>query len=779
VTGPDRSERLRAQALKKVSMMFKSRLCSLASLAAVGVLASTAHAHEEDWRKLADRGTPHVGPIVTAETADASRLRSGFGVSLLSQVPVNNFPGSSIDVNDCWGYVAPSGREYALVGLQCGLGVVEITDPINPVILGTINGPCSPWRDVKTIGAYAYVVSEGGGGMQVVDLSLVDSGIVNLVATYTAGGYSTTHNIVADEASEYVYLVGANIANGGLVAIDVSNPLNPTFAGAWSVRYVHDAQVVTYTEGPLAGRQIAYCYNGGAGLQIIDVTDKSAMFVVGSTSYSQIAYCHQGWLDESGSYVYLNDELDEQSFGLGQTNSRVIDVSDPTNPVVVGSYSSGKTAIDHNNYVEGDFLFQANYRSGLQVFDISNPTNPQLVGSFDTFPSSDGNNFNGAWSVYPYLPSRNVIVSDIEGGLFVLNVEAFNPADLSVTIDVGPGESLNPGEPAPVEAIVADGASTLEPGSVRLAYTVGEDPEAQLPMTDLGGGRFGASLPAFDCFDNVSYQVVADASSGAEIRSVARSAVVRTGTVEVFADSFAANLGWTTTTGGATGGAWERGAPAGDGSRGDPTTDFDGDNACYLTENAAGNTDVDGGPVVLTSPATIDLGPDSRVATLSYAYWIYSTGGESLSVEASPDGGSTWQSVALHTGTTSPAWIENSVDLPPASGTDLRVRFSVADDPNNDVTEAAVDAVVIEAADCEFTPNEVCGPDLTSDGSSNGVPDGVVTLSDFSFYLSLWSNSDPAADVTTDGACDFGQGGDGVTLSDFSCYLSAWSIGCP
>ncbi|MEO0483824.1 MAG: choice-of-anchor B family protein [Planctomycetota bacterium] len=757
--------------------MSKLRPVSLFSLAAVGFMTATAGAHEEDWRKLADRMPPFLGPIVTAETADASQLRSGSGVSLLSQVPVNNFPGSSNEVNDCWGYVSPSGREYALVGLQCGLGVVDITDPINPFVLGTINGPCSPWRDVKTIGEYAFVVSEGGGGMQVVDLSLADSGIINLVTQFTEGGYSTTHNIVADEDSNFVYLVGSNIANGGLVAVDVSNPTNPVFAGSWAVRYVHDAQVITYTTGPLAGRQIAYCYNGGSGLEILDVTDKSAMFGLGNTSYAQIAYTHQGWLDESGTYAYLNDELDEQSFGLSQTNSRIIDVSDPTNPVFVGSFSSGQTAIDHNNYVEGDFLFQANYRSGLQVFDISNPTNPQLVGSFDTFPGT-GNSFNGAWSVYPFLPSRNIIVSDIESGLFVLQVDAFNPAELTVTVDVFPGDSLNPGEPTPVEAIVADGASTLEPGSVRLAYSVGEDPEAEIPMTDLGGGRFGANLPAFDCFESVRFQVVADSASGVEIRSDERESFVRTGSVDVFADSFAGDLGWSTTTGGATGGAWERGAPAGDGSRGDPTSDFDGDNACYLTENASGNTDVDGGPVILTSPTTIDLGPDSVVSTLSYAYWVYSTGGESLSVEASADGGSTWESVALHAGDTSPAWIQNSVDLPPASGTDLRVRFSIGDNPNNDVTEAAVDAIVIEAADCEFTP-VVCAADLTTDGTSNGIPDGVATLSDFSFYLSLWSNGDPAADVTTDGGCTFGAGGDGVTLSDFSCYLSTWSAGCP
>ncbi|MEL7474449.1 MAG: GC-type dockerin domain-anchored protein, partial [Planctomycetota bacterium] len=74
-----------------------------------------------------------------------------------------------------------------------------------------------------------------------------------------------------------------------------------------------------------------------------------------------------------------------------------------------------------------------------------------------------------------------------------------------------------------------------------------------------------------------------------------------------------------------------------------------------------------------------------------------------------------------------------------------------------------------------------CSPaDVTTDGTSNGVPDGTVTLSDFSFYLGLWATGDPSADVTLTGVCDtLAGGGDGVDLSDFSCYLTEWSAGCP
>ena len=72
-----------------------------------------------------------------------------------------------------------------------------------------------------------------------------------------------------------------------------------------------------------------------------------------------------------------------------------------------------------------------------------------------------------------------------------------------------------------------------------------------------------------------------------------------------------------------------------------------------------------------------------------------------------------------------------------------------------------------------------CFADVTTNGSSNGIRDCAVTLSDFSYYLSLWSISSPAADITLTGQCDITQNGDGVNLSDFSCYLAEWSNGCP
>ena len=44
------------------------------------------------------------------------------------------------------------------------------------------------------------------------------------------------------------------------------------------------------------------------------------------------------------------------------------------------------------------------------------------IAFFDTFPTSDATAFSGAWSVYPYLPSGIIIVSDVTNGLFILSL---------------------------------------------------------------------------------------------------------------------------------------------------------------------------------------------------------------------------------------------------------------------------------------------------------------------------------------------------------------------
>ena len=343
------------------------------------------------------------------------------GVVLKSHIGLATFGAGS--GNDCWGYVSPSGREYAIMGMNNMVAFVEVTDPSNPVILEKIPHGSSGWGDIKVYGHFAYAVTERAGtGIQVIDMSDIDNGVVTLVRTLDT--ISRAHNAVIDTENGYLYTVGSRGGTGTTVCLSLADPANPVQVGVDSIteRYQHDAQVVTYTEGPLAGKQIWYGFSEGRGVDVYDVTDKDNPERLTRIEYPDIGYCHQGWLSEDKKYLYVNDEFDENQQGVA-TRSLVFNVEDPLNAFFVGTFTSGKNAIDHNQYVVDGFAFQSNYRSGLRIFDIhEKPEDPDQVGWYDTFAPNDDAGFDGAWSNYPFFPSGTVIVSDINDGLFVFDV---------------------------------------------------------------------------------------------------------------------------------------------------------------------------------------------------------------------------------------------------------------------------------------------------------------------------------------------------------------------
>jgi|GEM_PF-2723061 choice-of-anchor B domain-containing protein len=390
-------------------------------------------AHQDD-PKINDRQPAVKAKPYRADSKRGQERSLGFeseNVQLKSWLPLGSLDGADSG-NDCWGYVSPSGREYALMGTSSGTVIVEVTNPGNAQVVASLSGNNSLWRDIKTYGTYMYCVSEGGGGIQVFNLADIDNGNVQ---SQGSAGSGSTHNVVIDTESGFLYRTGG-VADG-MYIYSLANPASPVQVGSWTDRYIHDAQVVTYTDGPFSGRQIAFCcagFSGGwsdTGLTIVDVTNKSNPFVVSQTYYSNAAYSHQGWLSEDRKYFYLNDELDEQNYG-GTTTTRIINVENIENPSFVGTFTSGSTSIDHNLYTHNGYIFEANYRSGLRVFDATNPTNPTQYGFFDTYPSNDNASFNGLWNVYPYFPSGTVIGSDLESGLFVWELGILDPCSLPV-----------------------------------------------------------------------------------------------------------------------------------------------------------------------------------------------------------------------------------------------------------------------------------------------------------------------------------------------------------
>lgn len=398
------------------------------------------------------------------------------GYDLMSHIPLSVLSGNNPQANgnDSWGWTDPdTGKEYAIVGLTTCTAFVDISDPVNPEYLGRVETEtfASIWRDIKVHNNYAFIVADAADnhGMQVFDLTRLRNVTTPQVFEKDAwySGVGSCHNIVINESQPYAYLVGCNNFSGGPTFVDISNPLNPTSAGGYGDKgYTHDAQVVTYAgpDNDYTGKQILVASNGSFGsnnrVVFLDVTDLSNPILISEINYDNPGYTHQGWLTEGHDYYLLGDELDEQDFGIN-TRTVVFDVKDLDNPEVHYEYFGPTEAIDHNGYVLDDTFYLANYTAGMRAIDISNISSSsnsiEEIGYFDTYPQSSNADFDGAWSLYPYFESNNIVISDISGGFFLvrksqtmstndLNAQEFsiypNPASDFVKIKSGKKELI-------------------------------------------------------------------------------------------------------------------------------------------------------------------------------------------------------------------------------------------------------------------------------------------------------------------------------------------------
>ena len=617
----------------------------LALIATAGTSTLVVQAHLDDPKRL-DREQRYEGP--GWREVDGGAVAGGEfdaeNVTLKSWITLSEIDAGASAGNDCWGYTSPNGNEYAIMGTTNGTAFIDISDPGAAEVITFIPGPNSSWRDIKTYQQFAYAVSEGGGGIQVFNLGSIDFGTVTLSAEITAGGTEASHNIAIDEESGWAYRLGGG--SNGLRAYSLASPGVPAYVGLWDERYIHDAQFVTLPDDHPThpGRQIAYCcggFNGGwsnTGLFILDVTDKSNMVLLGEVQYSNPAYSHQGWLSDDLNYFYLNDEADETDFGL-PTTTHIIDVSDLTNPVDVGTFTSGAAAIDHNLYVKGDLIYEANYRSGIRVFDKSNPLAPVEVAYFDTYPGSDSANFSGLWSIYPFFDSQIVIGSDIQRGLFVWEIGG---PDASFSFPDGIPTTLSPeGQSLAVE-IVPGEETIFVPGTAKLRFDDGSG-EQTTNLSQVGSTSFIANFPTLDCPSSVNWYLTISGTVGGsstEFRSPSAGFYTSTvGTLEVtFSDDIEADAGWTVGVPSDTAvtGIWERVDPVGTSSQ--PENDHSPEGTiCWITGqqipgDGDGANDIDGGVTTLISPQIDVSGLVDPV--VSFYTWYSNNEGKSNSLTA-------------------------------------------------------------------------------------------------------------------------------------------------
>jgi hypothetical protein len=259
---------------------------------------------------------------------------------------------------------------------------------------------------------------------------------------------------------------------------------------------------------------------------------------------------------------------------------------------------------------------------------------------------------------------------------------------------------LPPGAPTPMTLEIASGIENYVPGTGMLHYRFDPaDPYSTMAVTPLGGDLYEVVLPNTAPGDAPEFYFSALGDGGTTVCSPfdAPASVYSfdLGIVEtLFHDDFESDLGWTVENINLTDGPWERGVPAGGGDRGDPPVDFDGSGNCYVTDNEDGDSDVDGGPTRLISPL-FDL--SSGDAEISYTRWHYNDdNNDNFTVEISNDGGSSWTIVEQmkHTDGWNTVRITVSDFVTPTS--QMKMRFSAVDNPNDSVTEAGLDAFSVE-----------------------------------------------------------------------------------
>ncbi len=386
----------------------------------------------------------------------------------------------------CWGYTAPDGREYAILGTQVGTSFVDITDSANIREVDSVKGLNSGWREMKTYSHYAYVVSEATNSqLQIIDLQYLPDSVM-LVKTWGYAGYTKTHSI--QQSGHYLYLNGGNsAANGGVTVVDVIDPENPVKLGQWTTLYVHDCRILNDT--------IWACNIYTGQTSIIDATNKSTLrFVRTWQSYpSQVISTHNCDFTTDRNYVYTTNEISSPN---GKLN--VWDIRDINNITFIREWmpTNITTAIVHNVEIYGNYAVIAHYTAGIRIVDISDPVNPTEVAWYDTYPANNSTNYSGCWGVYKF-PSGKIIGSDISNGLIVIKT---NLTLTNVIENIGSPKdySLSQNYPNPYNP------------ATNIKFSIKENSSVKLNVFDLQGREVAEVIN--DRRDGGSYNVSFDAN---------------------------------------------------------------------------------------------------------------------------------------------------------------------------------------------------------------------------------------------------------------------------
>lgn len=324
--------------------------------------------------------------------------------------------------NDIWGwYDSSSGSEYAILGSIDSTYFIDVTQPAKPKVCDVKAGKSkgSVWRDYKTYKNYCYAVADAGdASLQIFDLSFLPDSVVTVYDSDSL--LLRSHNIWIDK--DRLYASTVSLKDGTRHALDVfglENPAQPVYLGTLKAPSINGKDAFKNCHDAYIRNDTCYCSGESPGMFVFDLADMNNQRMLYSiTEYPEQGYNHSSFVSGDGKTLVWADEI----LGLGL---KVYDISDIKNVELKSVFRSTKGAVAHNPFMVDNTCYISYYHDGVYVFNLSNPAEPIVIAYYDTYPENGETyeGFEGCWGVYPFLPSGNILASDMTNGLFVLKMD--------------------------------------------------------------------------------------------------------------------------------------------------------------------------------------------------------------------------------------------------------------------------------------------------------------------------------------------------------------------
>ncbi|WP_163863175.1 LVIVD repeat-containing protein [Myxococcus eversor] len=340
---------------------------------------------------------------------------SSGGLRLISETSIP-LTGTHADV-----YVAHQHAYVVSIDLiaetQGGLTVFDVSDPSHPVLKKNISLPGdSYWNAAWTKDNALYVASKKSG---VIVFDITNPADPIFVRSVPGGAPLNVHTFFGDGNRLYAVSPGP-APHGETLIFDISTPLEPVLLNRFVVS--DTTSYIPSAHDSFAYQDRLYINHFSSGYVVFDVKDAMNPRELGTYTFDTENSSSMSHAGAVGTFAGRTIAFEG---GEGQgTRLRVLDVTDPTNIPLIGTYNLRFHSSIHNMILKDKRLYLTHYHEGVRVLDVSIPTHPREIAHFNTFRESDPNRtdsiLDGAIGIR--VPGDGyVYVVDTSRGLLIFN----------------------------------------------------------------------------------------------------------------------------------------------------------------------------------------------------------------------------------------------------------------------------------------------------------------------------------------------------------------------